>query len=153
MAELDYCYEEMQTTPLKSGVSVHLLHPAANRQALQVAAAEGLQMRRVRSQASNGYVLELYYQGQLIISEKAWVAASACHLALVPASTLQPATILLLQTPQREGARGQISVYQSDGQHVLHYPLQQVCKQLRLDQTGMSVFFENGDAVRLRIRS
>lgn len=151
MAELDYCQEVIQTSSLTSDASLHLLHPAANRLALQVAAVKGLQMRRVRSQASTGFVFEVYYQGQLIISEKAWVAASACHLALVPASNGQQATILLLQSPQREAARGQISVYQSDGQHVLHYPLQQVCKQLRLDRSGMSVFFENGDAVRLRI--
>lgn len=132
--------------------ALHALHPLANRLALQNAASQGVQLRRVRSQASSGFVFEVYYQGHLIISEKAWVSLDACHLALMPVASGAGFKLMLLQSPTREGGRGQISVYQVNGHSLLHYPLQQQCKQLRLDQQGVSVFFENGDAVRLRCR-
>ncbi len=129
------------------------LHPLANQLAMQNAASHGVQLRRVRSQASSGFVFEVYYHGQLIISEKAWVSLDACHLALMPMADAAGFKLLLVQSPAREGGRGQISVYRVNGHSVLHYPLQHQCKQLRLDQQGMSVFFENGDAIRLRCKA
>ncbi len=126
------------------------LHPDANRQARLSAARLGLEIRRVRSQASTGFIFEVYFQGQLILSEKAWGGTDHCHLACLPARDRKATKLLLLQTPLREGGRGQISVYRLNGQSVLHYPLQQKCKQLGLDDDGISVFFDNGDAIRLR---